>query len=270
LVKISIVQGRLSSMVGNRYQYFPIHAWREEFKLASQIGFDGIEWVISDFSNPLFDEISINQIIELSSETGVEISSISLDVLMYNPIHKLPWDDVAWLFSGISNAVEKLGVSRVSIPIEENSGIRNVEDAKQVLLILSRVINEFGESMTSVCIETDLSVRNVYNLLNEPKLSEMGVLLDIGNAAANGYSIEEYFNLLSDKIYGVHIKDRGPLFIPNVPYGDGIAEIDYFLNHCSELPNLTSLTLQSYRSPDKYIENAKTAFIYVKNILNNG
>ena len=42
MVKVAIVQGRLSSQVGDRYQYFPIHAWRDEFEKAAELGFDGI------------------------------------------------------------------------------------------------------------------------------------------------------------------------------------------------------------------------------------
>ena len=34
MVKIAIVQGRLTSRVGGRYQHFPIHAWRDEFAAA--------------------------------------------------------------------------------------------------------------------------------------------------------------------------------------------------------------------------------------------
>ena len=267
MVNISIVQGRLTSMVGGRYQHFPIHAWRDEFKTASQLGFDGIEWIISDFSNPIFDPVSLGQARELSNKTGIQVGSISLDVLMYTPIQTVPWDDIAWMFERLCVAVEKLKVSRISIPVEETSGIRNPKDAELVITRLAKVLNQFGERIPYICIETDLSVKNIYHLINLPGLSKLGVLVDIGNAAANGYCINDYFSLFSDRIYGVHIKDRGVFFLPNVPFGEGVGELKLFLNRCSELPNLTSITLQSYRTLDEYIENARSGLEYVKEQL---
>ena len=267
MVNISIVQGRLSSMVGGRYQYFPIHEWRNEFKIASQLGFDGIEWIISDLTNPLFDPLSLNEAREMINETGIQVDSISLDILMYNPIQTFPWDDIAWMFERLCVAVEKLKVSRISIPIEETSGIRNHNDAELVIARLAKVLNQFSGRIPYLCVETDLSVKNIYHLVNLPKLSKLGVLVDIGNAAANGYRIDDYFDLIADKIYGVHIKDRGKFFLPNVPFSKGIGELKLFLNRCSELQNLTSITLQSYRTPDEYIENAKSALQYIKKQL---
>ena len=45
MTKLSFVQGRLSSEVAGRYQYFPIHNWKSEFHKAQELGFDGIEWM---------------------------------------------------------------------------------------------------------------------------------------------------------------------------------------------------------------------------------
>ena len=83
MVRLAMVQGRLSSEVAGKFQYFPIHNWRSEFFKAKELGFDSLEWIISDFSNPLFDDISQNEIIKLVAESGLEISSISLDLLMH-------------------------------------------------------------------------------------------------------------------------------------------------------------------------------------------
>ena len=42
------MQGRLSSRKDNRIQSFPTKYWEKEFEIASDIGFDSIEWVIDD------------------------------------------------------------------------------------------------------------------------------------------------------------------------------------------------------------------------------
>ena len=51
----SYVQGRLSAQMGSKYQYFPISDWQKELIIANKLGFKGIEWLISDLSNPLFN-----------------------------------------------------------------------------------------------------------------------------------------------------------------------------------------------------------------------
>ena len=266
MVKIAIVQGRLSPQIGSKYQYFPIHAWRQEFTEAAKIGFEGIEWIVSDFSNPLFDVVTLDQVESLIQDTGVSVTSISLDVLMFNPIYKLPWEDIIWLFEKVCFAVSKLNIRRISIPIEENSGIRNTQDADEVIIRLSKIQKKFGDSIPLISIETDLSPLNIKNLLDMPGLDKIGVLVDIGNVAANGYSLNDYFQLLKKQIYGFHIKDREPLFQPNCPFGKGKSSISMVLERWKELPNLADITLQSFRTRGQFLENARSAYKYLKEI----
>ena len=81
MVTFVFVQGRLSEPIANKYQHFPINNWRQELKLKEN-WFQGIEWIISDFSNPLFDNETQLEIISLCKEYKLVISSISLDLLM--------------------------------------------------------------------------------------------------------------------------------------------------------------------------------------------
>ena len=48
--------GRFSPEIGSRYQYFPIDNWQKDLKIAKKFKFDGTEWIVSDFSNPIFNE----------------------------------------------------------------------------------------------------------------------------------------------------------------------------------------------------------------------
>ena len=49
------VMGRLSKKIGSHFQYFPIDNWQNEIRLSKKFNFTGIEWIISDFSNPIFN-----------------------------------------------------------------------------------------------------------------------------------------------------------------------------------------------------------------------
>ena len=50
---IGIMQGRLSPMIDGQIQAFPVEAWKDEFRLANDIGFTHIEWTLDHFN--LFD-----------------------------------------------------------------------------------------------------------------------------------------------------------------------------------------------------------------------
>ena len=61
-VNASYVIGRFSKKIGNKFQHFPIDNWQKEIIIAKKFNFDGVEWIISDFSNPIFNEIYLNNI----------------------------------------------------------------------------------------------------------------------------------------------------------------------------------------------------------------
>jgi sugar phosphate isomerase/epimerase len=269
MVKVAIVQGRLSSQVGDRYQYFPIHAWRDEFEKAAELGFDGIEWIVSDFTNPLLDRTCLDETRKICDQTGVGVSSISLDVLMYHPTHRQAWGDLSWLFERICAAVDLLGVQRVSIPVEENSGINNPDDARQVISVLARILQEVRGKIPLLSIETDLTPRSISHLFARPELEGLGVLVDVGNAAANGFSLADYFDFFPDKIYGFHIKDRGSLYGATCPLGTGAAEFEVIAQRGKELSALNDITLQAFRTPDNYIQDASQGLSFVKEKIGN-
>lgn len=269
MVKVAIVQGRLSSQVGDRYQFFPIHSWRHEFEKAGEMGFDGIEWIVSDFTNPILDRVCLEETKNICNRTGVNVSSISLDVLMYHPTHTQEWGNLIWLFERISEAVVQLGIRRVSIPIEENSGINNPIDAQQVVAVLSKILNLVKGKIPLLSIETDLTPRNINHLFARPELEGLGVLVDVGNAAANGFSLSEYFDLFPERIFGLHIKDRSSMYGATCPLGTGEAEFEVVARRYKELPKLNDITLQAFRSPDNYIQDAKQALSFFNKKIGN-
>ena len=54
-INYSYVVGRLSSEVGSKFQHFPIEYWQRDLNNARKFNFDSTEWIISDFSNPIFN-----------------------------------------------------------------------------------------------------------------------------------------------------------------------------------------------------------------------
>ena len=159
-IKYSFIQGRLSNEVAGKFQHFPIHNWEKEFNLAQKLGFDYVEWIITDFSNPIFNPLFSKVIKKILVKNKIKISSISLDLIMDNPLHKITKTEALWLSDRIKKAVNYFRISRVSIPIEERSRYNNKFEKslalKNLLLIYSKL-----NSSCKICIETDMSPKSL-------------------------------------------------------------------------------------------------------------
>ena len=112
---------------------------------------------------------------------------------------------------GLKNILKRFKAKRVNIPIEENSRISNHFDYKVVKKRLHQIIKILGGN-TKISIESDLSLKNLDHLLSIKELKKLGILLDIGNIKADGFSIEDYINKFSKRIYGIHVKKKRNFF----------------------------------------------------------
>ena len=121
----SFVQGRFSSEVAGKFQHFPIHNWENEFNIAKKLNFDSIEWIITDFSNPIFNQSFSKIIKNVLKKNKMKISSISMDISMDNALHKLSLKETRWLSEYLLKAIKYFDIKRVSIPIEERSRFNN-------------------------------------------------------------------------------------------------------------------------------------------------
>jgi len=255
MVKVSFVQGRLSTQVAGKYQYFPIHNWRNEFVKGKEIGFNNLEWIVSDFSNPIFDPIQQKEIINLCLKNRMNISSISLDLLMTQTLDNFKKDELNWIFRSINKISRKVNLTRVSIPIEETSGIRDPITFSKVQNKLIDILNINKNSNFLLAIESDMAPLSLKKLLSNNYLQKIGILLDVGNAAAYGYKLEDFFEILSNKIYSIHIKDRNIGVGPSVKLGSGDAEFEYLSKNIHKLKNLNDIVLQTFKTNKYYLDN---------------
>ena len=265
MVRLAMVQGRLSSEMAGKFQYFPIHNWRSEFHKAKELGFDGIEWIISDFSNPIFDAVSQKKIIKLVEESGLEISSISLDLLMPKTLDLFSTQEIGWIFENINKISKRVKLSRVSIPIEETCGIRDPQTFNKVQNKLKEILSLNYFEGYSIAIETDMTPSAIRHFLMNKSLQNVGVLLDIGNAAAYGYRLEDYIAQVGEKVISLHIKDRLSGIGPSVPLGEGSAEFDYLARNISAFINLKDITMQTFKTNENFLED----LIHAKKFIDN-
>ena len=121
----SFMQGRFSKKIGGNYQHFPIDNWHNEFKYAKELNFDAVEWIITDFSNPIFNEKFVKIIKKDLAFNKIKIHSISLDVIMNKPLFKIDDKDLKWLIKKLEIVIKTFKIRRVSVPLEEEAKYNN-------------------------------------------------------------------------------------------------------------------------------------------------
>jgi len=253
----SYVQGRFSSEVAGKFQHFPIHNWEYEFRIARKLNFESVEWIITDFSNPIFNNLFSKIIKKTLSTNKIKISSISLDLIMDNPLHKLTKKEIIWLTEKLKKAINYFKIRRISIPIEErcrfNNKLEKILALKNLYLIYSKL-----KLKCKICIETDMSPNSLINILRMKKFNKLGILLDLGNTRAHGFLIEDYYKLFKDKIYSVHIKYREKSYgKTKVLEKKVFSELLFLAKNLSDFRNLEDISFQTYKSNDNFLNDMK-------------
>ena len=87
--------GRLSQKIGDKYQHFPIDNFQDEIISAKKFNFDGVEWIISDYSNPIFNNIYLKNILKKMKKKKIIINSIYLDLIMHEPLHRISFKNLS-------------------------------------------------------------------------------------------------------------------------------------------------------------------------------
>tara|TARA_B100001094_G_scaffold100769_1_gene96932 strand:+ start:9409 stop:10266 length:858 start_codon:yes stop_codon:yes gene_type:complete len=253
-INYSYVIGRFSPEIGSKFQHFPISSWEKDLQFAKKFKFDGTEWIISDFSNPIFNENFRKIIKKKLRQNKLKICSISLDLIMDNPLHLINKQDVTWLANQLKKIIKFFHVKRVSIPIEERSRFNNyiekVNSLRNLKLFYKNISN-----ITNLCVETDLSPYNLSKLLKLRKFKKLGVLLDIGNTKAHGFPVENFFHLFSTKIFGIHVKYRNSFFSKTSHIKKGFSELKFVIKNIDKLENCQDITFQTFKSKNKFIKD---------------
>ena len=255
-INYSFVMGRLSEKIGEEFQYFPIDTWQKELQIGKNFGFDGVEWIISDYSNPIFNKLFLKDIKKNLKNKKMKICSLALDLIMSEPLHKIKNDNVLWLVKKISYIQKKIKISRITIPIEESSRYRNKREKNHSLKNLNILIKKLSPK-SLISIETDLSIKELKSIFKKKNFSKLGLLIDIGNLRALNRSLKTYFDLFSKRIYGIHVKyrDRNNGTSKNIP--SKFHEMQLLSKYFNKAYNLKDITFQTYRSKHNYLYDMK-------------
>ena len=248
--------GRFSKKIGNHYQYFPIETWQNELQMGKKFGFDGVEWTISDYSNPIFNNHSIQDIKKQLKISKMKICSVALDFIMKEPLHSINSENLKWIVKKILYLQKKIKIPRITIPIEETCRYKNKYEKRKSLYNLQFLLRNLS-SKSSVSIETDLKFDEVLQILNDKRFIKLGLLIDIGNFRASGKNLRKFLNKFSDKVFGIHIKYREKNYGKTKKLPKNFEELSILKKNFDNLKNIKDITFQTFRSNNNFLSDMK-------------
>ena len=162
------------------------------------------------FGNPLLTEEGQAKLFRLMSETNVRVQSLTCDNLMQSPVHK---DGT----HGRTSKVEFLKMLRllpkidnfiIVWPLVDGGSIDSLDELKMFKSFVVDLVPLLREYKFKIAFETQISPKENSIFLSNFPTDVIGLNLDIGNSASNGFSILEDYELNGERILNIHIKDR--------------------------------------------------------------
>ena len=269
--KIGVMQGRLVPKYQGRYQAFPIGMWQDEFKVAKECGLDLIEFIL-DFNdadkNPLLKPGGVDEIVNISRDTGVSVKTICADYFMEAPLHSNDnkvVEESLKVLEKLLEAAKVLKVTDIVIPCVDQSSLKTKEAVDEFVKQVAKIIPIIEKENINLSLETDLAPKPFIELLNKLNSKNITVNYDIGNSAALGFDSDEELKAYGDRITDIHIKDRvsggGP-----VTLGEGNADFVKFFGKLKEFDYQGPFIMQAYRD-DEGVEIFKRQLDWIKRYI---
>ena len=262
------MQGRLVPKYQGRYQAFPIGMWQDEFKVAKECGLDLIEFIL-DFNdadkNPLLKPGGVDEIVNISRDTGVSVKTICADYFMEAPLHSNDnkvVEESLKVLEKLLEAAKVLKITDIVIPCVDQSSLKTKEAVDEFVKQVAKIIPIIEKENINLSLETDLAPKPFIELLNKLNSKNISVNYDIGNSAALGFDSDKELELYGDRITDIHIKDRvlggGPVIL-----GEGNADFVKFFRKLKEFDYQGPFIMQAYRD-DEGVEIFKSQLNWIK------
>lgn len=240
--KIGILQGRLTPTPDGSIQFFPKENWRNEFGSAKQIGFDCLELLVKKDSyeeNPLWSQSGAQEIRCLAAQHGLAIPSV------HGFYSKKK--DYSLVLRHIVRQTAFVGARTVLVSFFDGNALKTDEDKQSAYSQIAPVLSDCEGLGVCLGIETELRAGELLEFIESFNHPRVGVYYDLGNMASMGVDVAEEIRFLSDKIFGVHVKDRLPGGGITVPIGLGCADFYGAFSALSEIDYQSPLIIQGAR-----------------------
>ena len=267
---LGIMQGRLSISKNSQIQSFPNTSWMTEFSAAAECGFDTIEWIFDELSNPIFNEKQ--KISSVSKENNVKINSLCADYFMIHKLFNEPNNEIEKNTKILSNLIDVCHESEIKIieiPLVDSSSLKKKSHEQEILKNLESMKEKLEKYSMIINLETDLPPIQFKKLLDEINSPYIQANYDTGNSASLGYDCKEELDVLLPYISNIHLKDR--IFNGNtVPLANGSVNFDLFFSILSKTNYSGDLIIQGARENELKIapyETCKKYHNFVKDYI---
>jgi len=262
MIKFGIMQGRLTEPRGRGIQFPPFDNWKDEFKIASEIGLDEVEFIF-DYdnyeNNPLWSKTGAEEIKEVEKYTGININSICFDYFMRRPFfnaaseenRKILYQENKMFLEKIVETSKDLDIKLIEIPLVDDSSIRSHQKKEMFRDFLLEILENQKNKDIFLGLETDLPPYEFKQYIKSFESPLVKANYDTGNSSALGYNVREEITVLGELIFNIHIKDR--IFKGGtVELGKGDVDFKEFFKTIKNINYDGSLILQAARGLDGY------------------
>jgi sugar phosphate isomerase/epimerase len=143
--------------------------------------------------------------------------------------------------------LKEIGIQFIIIPLFGESNLDNKDSSliKNLNILVSK-----AESLgMNILIESDIDTNMLLNILSQIDNPSLGMVYDVGNATFSGKNINYDLDLLSEKIFHVHLKDKDRNG-RNVLLGRGLVDFTNFFKLLIEYDYNGSFTLETSRGKE--------------------
>ena len=261
------MQGRLSNSYNNNIQAFPIQSWEQEFKIASENGFDVIEWIFDELQpNPILTIDGITKIKQLIVQNNISINAICADYFMTKKLFnesEIELEKNIEVLKKLILQASRLEISIIEIPLVDSSSLKNNQNKEEIKNNLEKIISIAEGNNVTIVLETDLNPQNFEEFLKKFEHKSIMANYDSGNSTSLGYDVKEELIILKKWIKNVHVKDR-IVGGGTVPLGEGHTNFEEFFSTLSKINYSEDIIIQGARQLETKIEPKQTCQSYQK------
>lgn len=259
---LGIVQGRLSYS-GKKLQCFPKRPLNE-FKLASKIGYDFIEFFgerIKNNNNPIWTDNGIKKYIKASKKYNQKIYSFCDDYII---AHFLGSKNTLDEISKTLNQLNKLNIKKYILPLYGKSFI-NKENRKKIINNLKYISKICKKNKIELLIESNMRPKEFFSLKKKINSSNFYFLFDTGNRILLKKNLANDICKFKNEIKHIHLKDKN-YKNQNVIFGKGDVNFKSIFKELRKINYKGSFSIESQRG-ENIKKQATENYIFFKKLI---
>jgi len=244
------MQGRLTE--SDQLDFFPAETWREEFKIAKEIGFNAIEWGFATThweNNPILSRTGRRDIRRLIKDSNIPIPSVCGYYFADNGFTGKDAKEHARVLTNLIASSADIGANRIIIPFLGQNDIKSEKQKEEILIRLQPCLALAKKYNVEIAFETVLPAIELNAWIRRFNNPYVKVCYDIGNCTAVfGNSVPEEIKILGDLITSVHIKDKKFGARDTLILGNGDTDFEGIFVSLKEINFGGTLILEAARS----------------------